>query len=165
MTPYRNFPATLVVIAVCAALAAPFAAHGAATEPYGLNSIVAFERLPWLKTDTMAGGASSYERNGENKDGDNNWKYWDGPERVLCELQGPGVIYRMWFTGYEPFQTPFKVYIDGETTPRLNIDVADMQTNGYAPFNRPLIRDWAESSGGHPPDDGGQRWRWRVGPG
>lgn len=150
MTPYRNFPATLAVIAVCAALAAPFAAHGAATEPYGLNSIVAFERLPWLKTDTMAGGASSYERNGENKDGDNNWKYWDGPERVLCELQGPGVIYRMWFTGYEPFQTPFKVYIDGETTPRLDIDVADMQTNGYAPFNRPLIRDWTESSGGHP---------------
>jgi hypothetical protein len=126
-------------------------AHGAATEPYGLDSIIAVDRLPFLKIDTIAGGTSSYERNGENKDGDNNWMYWDDQERVLCELKGPGVIYRMWFTGYEAFDCNFKIYFDGEATPRLNLgSVFDMQTNGYTPFFRPLIRDWYESSGGHP---------------
>jgi hypothetical protein len=41
-------------------------AYAAATEPFGLNAITSFERLPYFKTDTMAGGQSSYARDGQD---------------------------------------------------------------------------------------------------
>lgn len=145
----RNLYVALGLVVFTACLAQT--AYGAATEPRGLDAISSFDRLPYLKYDTVAGGFSSYQRDGGNKDGKDSWLYEESGDNVLCELKGPGVIYRTWFTGYDPFGADFEVYIDGEITPRIDQgSVFDLQTGSFLPFLRPLIRDWVESSGGHP---------------
>jgi hypothetical protein len=119
----------------------------AATEPYGLEAIVHFERLPFLKPDVLAGGQSSYDRTGGNADY-SNFLYTNGTEKVLLDLAGPGTVYRLWFTGFNPSTDYLKVYFDGETTPRINRLLKDVFAGTNAPFLSPLVGNDAVSSGG-----------------
>ncbi|HZT23459.1 MAG TPA: DUF2961 domain-containing protein, partial [Verrucomicrobiae bacterium] len=119
----------------------------AATEPYGLEAIVRFERLPFLKPDVLAGGQSSYDRTGGNADY-SNFLYTNGTEKVLLDLAGPGTVYRLWFTGFNPATDYLKVYFDGETTPRINRLLKDVFAGTNAPFLSPLVGNDAVSSGG-----------------
>ena len=53
-------------------------ANAAAGEPYGLDAMAQFERLPYLKLDTMAAGQSSFDRTGGNADAGNFlYTRWD----------------------------------------------------------------------------------------
>src|SRR5579859_5349853 len=123
-------------------------ATAAATEPYGLNAMAQFDRLPYLKLDTMAGGQSSFDRSGGNADA-GNFLYVDGTNKVLLDLQGPGTVYRMWFTGFDPAVDYIQVYFDGETTPRINLLLNDLFRGTNAPFLSPLVGNEAVSSGGY----------------
>ncbi len=123
-------------------------ATAAATEPYGLDAMAEFERLPYLKLDTMAAGQSSFDRSGGNADA-GNFLYVDGTNKVLLDLQGPGTVYRMWFTGFDPAVDHIQVYFDGETTPRINLLLNDLFSGTNAPFLSPLVGNEAVSSGGY----------------
>ena len=122
-------------------------ADGAATEPYGLDAMAQFERLPYLKLDTKAGGQSSYDRTGGNAD-NCNFLYTNGTEKVLLDLTGPGTVYRLWFTGFVQDTDYIKVYFDGETTPRINMLLKDMFSGVNAPFLTPIVGNDLVSSGG-----------------
>ena len=123
-------------------------ATAAAGEPCGLNAMAQFDRLPYLKLDTMAAGQSSFDRSGGNADA-GNFLYVDGTNKVLLDLQGPGTVYRMWFTGFDPAADYIQVYFDGEATPRINMLLNDLFSGTNAPFLSPLVGNEAVSSGGY----------------
>jgi hypothetical protein len=123
-------------------------ANAAAGEPYGLDAMAQFERLPYLKLDTMAAGQSSFDRTGGNADA-GNFLYMDGTNKVLLDLQGPGTVYRMWFTGFNPAVDYIQIYFDGEATPRINMLLNDLFSGTNAPFLSPLVGNEAVSSGGY----------------
>lgn len=123
----------------------------AAAEPYGLDAMQQFERLPYLKLDTVAGGASSYDRDGGNDDGfgNSNFLYTDEHnDKVMLDLKGSGTIYRMWFTGYDQENAYVKIYFDGEETPRIDMKLKDMFSGTNKPFLAPLVLNDNASSGG-----------------
>lgn len=122
--------------------------HAAATEPYGLDAMTQFDRLPYLKTDTMAVGQSSFDRSGGNADA-GNFLYVDGTNKVLLDIQGPGTVYRLWFTGFDTSVDYIQVFFDGETTPRINLLLNDLFSGTNAPFLSPLVGNEAVSSGGY----------------
>lgn len=124
-------------------------ADAAATEPRGLDAITQFDRLPYLKFDTMEEGQSSFDRSGGNADF-GNFLYLDsdGTNKVLLDVNGPGVVYRLWFTGFNAANDYIRVYFDGETTPRINMLLNDLFAGTHAPFLAPLVVNNLTSSGG-----------------
>jgi hypothetical protein len=109
-------------------------------EPYGLAAIVAFDRLPYLKTATLAGGQSSYDRTGGNDD----FVKYNGPsdvsQRVILDLKGPGTVYRLWFTGFDRGNegADINFYIDGDPIQRAPRLLRDLFSGAIAPFLPPL---------------------------
>ena len=56
---------------------------------------------------------------------------------VLVELDGPGVIYRIWTP--TPTDDIFAFYIDGEAQPRLEIPFRQLFTGEREPFVSPVV--------------------------
>jgi hypothetical protein len=122
-------------------------ASAAAPEPYGLAAMVQFDRLPYFKLDTQAGGQSSYDRTGGNDDS-GHYLYTDAfGDNVLLDLKGPGTVYRLWVTGFAN-DARIKFYFDGETTPRVNMLLCDLFAGINPPFVTPLVGNNRVSSGG-----------------
>ncbi len=122
--------------------------YAAATEPYGVNAITSFDRLPYLKLDTAAGGQSSFDRADHNADY-NNFLYTDtNGDKVLLDLKGPGTIYRLWFTGFDAANATIKVYFDGSAFPTINRPLSDLFSGNNPPFLAPLVGTDSASSGG-----------------
>ncbi|MEW5720920.1 MAG: DUF2961 domain-containing protein, partial [Chloroflexota bacterium] len=118
-------------------------------EQYGLAAMLQFERLPFLRTNVLAGGQSSYDRTGGNADF-SNYLYTDANgDVVLCDLKGPGTIYRLWVTGFNRDLARIKFYFDGETTPRVDMLMNTLFAGETAPFLSPLVDDDGVSSGGY----------------
>ena len=134
---------------------------------YGVPAM-AIERLPYVAADRLALGQSSYNRAGVGFDcsckltnpncdcayfGDgNNYQYdFFGYHVLLEDKTGPGVVYRMWFTYLNGAPDKrIQIYIDGETTPRINMTVAEMTDGAHPPFYAPLVsnRSLPNGSGG-----------------
>jgi hypothetical protein len=118
------------------------------------RGVAAMNRLDQLYRDrfaTLAGQASSYDRSGGNADGfgASNFLYVDAAgEKVMLDLRGSGTVYSMWFTGFDPQTAWLKVYIDGESSPRLNVLLADLFAGKHPDFRWPLVLDDRASSGG-----------------
>ena len=123
----------------------------AISEPYGLEAMQQFERLPYLKTDTMSGQFSSYDRTGYNNDGANqsNFLYTDSHgDKVMVDMEGPGCIYSIWLTGADNDSSYLKVYFDGEASPSINMLLSEIFSGTNPPFLPPLVGDdWASSGG------------------
>lgn len=119
--------------------------------PYGLAAMTSLDRLAVLRPTVRGGQTSSYDRTGGNADGfgASNYLYTDpAGEKVMADLVGPGCVYVLWFTGYDPATAWLKVYIDGETTPRINKPIRDLVAGTQGPFTWPLaLDDWASSGG------------------
>lgn len=122
--------------------------NAAATEPYGIAAMLQFDRMAYLKTDVTAGGQSSYDRTGGNRDYSNYLATDSFGDFVLLDLKGPGTIYRLWSTGFS-VDGRIKFYFDGETTPRVNMLLIDLFSGKYPPFLTPLVGDSRVSSGGY----------------
>jgi hypothetical protein len=102
-------------------------------------------------------GFSSYDRKGGNDDGFNGTysklRVEDG-NSVLAELDGPGVIQRIWFThttGEQPGLLDrkgehIKIYLDRQPTPALDIPLETLFSGEHPHFPRPLVM---EGSGGY----------------
>ena len=133
------------------ALAAGLAAglvSGCGSRPAGEPVTVAslMERLAdplWLarldQEDTRL--HSSFDRAGGNDDfsgfvRDSQTPGW----KVVADLQGPGFVSRVWFTGGKGEAIPhlFRFYFDGEDTPRLEGNVRELFGGRMAPFLAPL---------------------------
>jgi hypothetical protein len=121
------------------------------SEPVGLDAMAQLDRLPYLNTQVISGNLGSYSRQMDNMDGftGQGHYYKEGPlNRVLCDLRGPGVITKIFFT--EQFAASginLQIYFDGESEPRLDIPVKDIFTGETAPFLKPLVEDVDETSG------------------
>ena len=109
--------------------------------------MVRFDRLPYLKLDTLGGGQSSTDP-AENNHDFNNFLYATNGQEVLLDLTGPGTVYRLWFTGFDQATDYIQVFFDGETTPRINMPLANLFSGTNAPFVTPLVGNSTVSSGG-----------------
>ncbi|WP_040713023.1 DUF2961 domain-containing protein [Nocardia takedensis] len=111
--------------------------------PIGLEAITAFDRLPYLKRGTFAAGQSSYDRAGSNKDFNQYLGTDSHGDHIILDVEGPGVVYRLWFTGFppEPFPGPelyIRIYLDGSSTARPR-PLAEIFSGATAPFEDPLV--------------------------
>lgn len=83
------------------------------------------------------------------------WLYRDGDEDVVFDERGPGAVTRFWVTtgfgGSTCIDPAIRVrfYVDGATTPTLDIALAALFDGSTPPFTAPLVADNAQASGGY----------------
>jgi hypothetical protein len=110
------------------------------------------DQLPVLRTHTLAGGQSSFDRDTRGPSAGNfdrdHFLYVDGGEKVMLDQRGPGTVYRIWVTGFDPATAWLKVYFDDEASARINILMRDLFSGTRTPFLSPLVADDTKSSGG-----------------
>ena len=117
----------------------------------GVAQLLAFERLPFLKSDVKVEYLGSMDKTGGNWD--NWWElYTDANgEHVVFEAEGPGCIYS--FLSFLSDDTIFKFYFDGETEPRAVLKSEPGKAHKQsefgtkAPFLFPLAEDWRKVPG------------------
>ncbi len=115
--------------------------------PVGLEALKRIDLLPLLRSGVQAYEVSTHDPYGQNSDM-KNYLYRRGGEYVLLDVEGPGCIYNLWFTHIELF-TRLRIYLDGETTPRIDVEPAAFFRGEYPPFVRPLVGNNLDSSGGY----------------
>jgi Protein of unknown function (DUF2961) len=134
----RSRVVTVVVFLLCG-----LAAQSQTSPPF--EDLYRIDHLARLRAFVKVGSFSSYDRTGGNDDGFSG-KYSfirkEGDALVIAELQGPGVITRIWTP--TPNDSPMEFFFDGETTPRLVVPFGDIFEGTHAPFLAPL----AGSGGG-----------------
>jgi hypothetical protein len=105
----------------------------------------------------------TYQQWYDNADG-NGYITNDGNNYVVAEMNGPGVIWRVWSA--LPEQGPISVYIDGNTNPVLSIPFTNYFNNATAPFNYPeLVRNNASGLNNYVPIPYEQSCKVVLGPG
>ncbi len=122
-----------LVSASCAQVASP------------IDDLLRLDRLAQMRPFVKVGSFSSYDRTGGNDDGFSG-KYSfirkEGDALVVAELQGPGVITRIWTP--TPNDSPLEFFFDGEATPRIVLPFREIFEGTRSPFLAPL----AGSGGG-----------------
>ncbi|MHB0960608.1 MAG: glycoside hydrolase family 172 protein [Pirellulaceae bacterium] len=106
----------------------------------GMSQLVRLDLLPRLKPSVFVGSVSSYDRTGGNDDGFSGKYSYVAQEEgglVIADLEGPGVIYRIWTP--TPSDDWFEFYFDGEPTPRIRVKFGDIFTGIQPPFVAPLV--------------------------
>lgn len=129
---------TSPIFAALAALLLFPAAALAQTSP-GIDEISRLDLLPSLKRSIKVASISSYDRTGENDDGFSGKYSFVRKEPgglVIADLEGPGVIYRIWTP--TPTDDMVEFYFDGETTPRIKVRFRDIFTGTEFPFLSPV---------------------------
>ena len=132
---------TMTLLAACA-VCAPGAERAREAAPVipGLEELCRLDLLPAFTTAIKVGSVSSYDRTGGNDDGFSG-KYSfvrKEPEGlVLADLQGPGVIYRIWTP--TPTDDDLEFFFDGEGVPRVTVKFRDFFLGKYPAFPKPLV--------------------------
>jgi hypothetical protein len=122
------------------------AGEALAVLPSGVGAITSFEQLATLRTTEISGHDSTFHRPGGNGDYDNFLRTDGFGDNVVLDQQGPGCIYRIWFTGIASRRIKF--YFDDEPAPRVNMLMSDFFSGQTAPFLAPLVGNDLRSSGG-----------------
>ncbi|HEX4488890.1 MAG TPA: DUF2961 domain-containing protein, partial [Terriglobales bacterium] len=110
-----------------------------------LEDLYRIDHLARLRPFVKVGSFSSYDRTGGNDDGFSGRYSFIRKEEdalVIAELQGPGVITRIWTP--TPNDSPMEFFFDGESTPRMVLPFREIFTGDHAPFLAPV----AGSGGG-----------------
>ena len=93
--------------------------------------------------------ASSYDRKSQYDAANDKYIAWDangdgdgiirkeGDDEVLAEIQGPGCIWRIWSATTKAGHV--KIYLDGNTTPTVDLPWTAYFDGSQAPFNRPAL--------------------------
>ncbi|MCF7975021.1 MAG: DUF2961 domain-containing protein [Phycisphaerae bacterium] len=134
----------LAVLCVIFGLRCPYAsaALSASEQPLipGIEQLGRLDRLAEFHRSTFVGSVSSYDRTGGNDDGFGG-KYSfvrkEGDALVLADLQGPGVIYRIWTP--TPTDDWMEFYFDGEAAPRVTVRFRELFLGVHSAFPRPLV--------------------------
>jgi hypothetical protein len=96
--------------------------------------------LPRLKPSVFVGSVSSYDRTGGNDDGfsgKHSFVAREDDALVIADLEGPGIIHRIWTP--TPTDDMVEFYFDGETEPRIRVEFRAMFTGSELPFVSPLV--------------------------
>lgn len=112
----------------------------AQTGPIGLDAPLRIDRLAELRPAIRIGAITSYDRSGGNDDGfsgKHSFVRKESDGLVLADLEGPGVIYRLWTP--TPSEDLLEFYFDGEAAPRLKRGFRELFTEGEHPFLQPLV--------------------------
>jgi hypothetical protein len=113
---------------------------GLAGTPLGIEELHRLDLLPAFKSSIKVGTVSSYDRTGGNDDGfSGKYSYVrkDADGLVLAELNGPGVIYRIWTP--TPTDDPIEFLFDGEARPRIAMKFRELFLGQQPGFSRPLV--------------------------
>ena len=122
-----------------AALVLAAARPSTAQQLIGLDALTRIDQLPRFRPSVAVGSVSSYDRTGGNDDGFSGKYSFVRKEPgglVIADLQGPGVVYRIWTP--TPTGDPVEFYFDGEATPRLTVPFRDLFTGKTFPFLAPV---------------------------
>ena len=96
--------------------------------------------LPEYRTNSHVDQVSSYDTTGGNNDGFSGLYSYirkEGDNLVLADLQGPGVIHRIWTP--TPTTDTLHFYFDGESVPRISIRFIDIFSGDVFPFLKPVV--------------------------
>ena len=120
-------------------------AFSAAQNVASIQNLYKIENLPRMRSFVKVGSFSSYDRTGGNDDGFSG-KYSfirkEDDALVIAELNGPGVITRIWTA--TPNDSPLELFFDGEKSPRFVAPFRQLFQGDHAPFLSPI----AGSGGG-----------------
>jgi len=106
----------------------------------GIQELYRLDRLGVLKESIKVASVSSYDRTGGNNDGFGGQYSYVRKEKdglVLADLQGPGVIYRIWTP--TPTDDILEFYFDGQSEPGIRIKFRDLFLGKHPVFVRPLV--------------------------
>ena len=109
----------------------------AQAQPYGMPELYRLDLLPRIRSSVFVGSVSSYDRTGGNDDGFSGKYSFVAREDdglVIADLQGPGVIYRIWTP--TPTEDMVEFFFDGESQPRIRVKFRELFTGGTEPFVR-----------------------------
>jgi hypothetical protein len=106
-----------------------------------LHQLTDLDRLSRLQTGCKAGIFSSWDRNsrtvwGANGDAGQYLRVEPNGEAVMMDLDGPGVIYRIWSANP---MGKIRIYLDGARTPSYEWDFPDLFDGKLPPFVKPLV--------------------------
>ena len=104
-----------------------------------LELLKSIHRLPEYRTGSYVESFSSYDRKHGNDDGfDGTYSFIrkEGGKLVLAEMQGPGVIDRIWTP--TPNDNMLYFYFDGKKEPSLKLKFSDLFSGKVYPFIKPL---------------------------
>lgn len=112
------------------------------------DGIFEVNNLPKIEKHSQTYMQSSFDRSGDNADA-SGFLYQDGLGKVFLEAQGPGVVNRIWVTGFSAGVDRIQIYFDGEDEPTIDLALATLFSGTAAPFTNPLVADETISSGGY----------------
>lgn len=97
------------------------------------------DKLPEYRTNSLVEQFSSYDRTGGNDDGfagTYSFLRKEGDKLVIAEMEGPGVINRIWTP--TPTDNMLYFYFDGQKEPGLKIKFSDLFSGKVYPFLKPV---------------------------
>jgi len=106
----------------------------------GIQELYRLDRLPAFKESIKVASVSSYDRTGGNNDGFGGQYSFVRKEEgglVLADLEGPGVIYRIWTP--TPTDDMMEFYFDGESEPSIKVGFRELFLGEHLVFVRPLV--------------------------
>lgn len=116
-------------------------------EPVKLNTLLTeleqlyrVDLLPQFRSHSIVAQVSSYDTTGGNNDGFSGMYSFirkEGSNLVLADLQGPGVIHRIWTP--TPTDKILQFYFDGESKPRFCTSFNDLFSGKVFPFLNPVV--------------------------
>jgi hypothetical protein len=121
-------------------LAAGEAAGSAAAAVSGWEPLTRLHQLAQFRTVREVGCVSSYDRSGGNDDGFSGRYSYVREEAgglVIADLQGPGIIHRIWTP--TPSDDDVEFYFDGEEVPRIRVPFRQIFLGHVPPFNAPWV--------------------------
>ncbi len=105
-----------------------------------LEYLYRIELLPQYRDRSEVGQISSFDTTGGNNDGFSGLYSYirkEGRKRIVAELQGPGIIERIWTP--TPSEDTLEFYFDGESKPRISIRFIDLFRGDIFPFISPIV--------------------------
>jgi hypothetical protein len=117
--------------------AAAASAASDASEPVAPDSVlrlVDFAGLARLDSDVVCRQFASTDPSGRGDDHGHYLKL-EGHAATLAEMDGPGLIARLWSANASG---RLKVFLDGESEPRIDCPFQDLFTGQYPPFVEPI---------------------------
>jgi hypothetical protein len=115
-----------------------------------LGQLTDLDRLAHLQTGCQGGLFSSWDRNskaawGANGDAGQYLRVEPNGEAVMMDIDGPGVIYRIWSANP---MGKVRLYLDGAQTPTFEWNFPDLFDGKLPPFIAPLVyrRDGPQSA-------------------
>lgn len=121
--------------------------------PIGFEALLGFDKLPLL-VDWPAFQDSSYHRDDINQDAGNFIRVEPSGDQVLTDVDGPGVVYRLWSTGVVGRQMSkdcrLRFYFDHEPAPRIDLSMPELfgDQGSRWPFVPPLSVTFESGRGG-----------------